>query len=86
MNCLLVAVVLLQALIYLDMGKVDEALAAGQAALSIRQKVLHNEHPDLAHSLTGELCRHSLACTALLTLVIKRCSCSSCSTSSDGCD
>ncbi|WIA36602.1 hypothetical protein OEZ86_007890 [Tetradesmus obliquus] len=42
----------LQALIYLDMGKVEEALAAGQAALSIRQKVLHNEHPDLAHSLT----------------------------------
>jgi hypothetical protein len=44
---------LLQALIYLDTGKVDEALAAGQSALSIRQKVLHNEHPDLAHSLTG---------------------------------
>eukprot|EP00775_Hariotina_reticulata_P003910 gene3910-4164_t len=45
------AVLYLQALIYLDMGKLSEALEKGQAALTIRQKVLTNEHPDLAHSL-----------------------------------
>jgi hypothetical protein len=43
----------MQALIYLDMGKLGEALEKGQAALAIRQKVLTNEHPDLAHSLAG---------------------------------
>lgn len=44
----------LQALIHLDMGRLSDALAAGQASLAIRQKVLSNEHPDLAHSLTGK--------------------------------
>lgn len=43
-----------QAMIYLDMGELSNALAQGQTALSIRQKVLSSEHPDLAHSLTGE--------------------------------
>lgn len=42
-----------QALIYVDMGDLSNALAQGQAALAIRQKVLSSEHPDLAHSLTG---------------------------------
>lgn len=48
------ACTLLQALIYLDMGDLSKALAQGQAALAIRQKVLSGEHPDLAHSLTGK--------------------------------
>jgi hypothetical protein len=62
---LLLLLLLLQALIYLDMGKVDEALAAGQSALAIRQKVLHNEHPDLAHSLTGAPRLRQRVCGAL---------------------
>lgn len=43
-----------QALIYSDMGSLPEAYEKAQAALSMRQKVLSSDHPDLAHSLTGE--------------------------------
>lgn len=43
----------LQALIYSDMGSLGEAYEKAQAALSMRQKVLSSDHPDLAHSLTG---------------------------------
>lgn len=50
----------LQALIYSDMGSLGEAYEKAQAALSMRQKVLSSDHPDLAHSLTGEeQCRHA---------------------------
>jgi hypothetical protein len=45
---------LLQALIYTDMGDLALAYEKAQAALSMRQKVLAGDHPDLAHSLTGE--------------------------------
>lgn len=43
----------LQALIYSDMGSLTEAYEKAQAALTMRQKVLSSDHPDLAHSLTG---------------------------------
>jgi hypothetical protein len=36
------------------MGSLPEAYEKAQAALSMRQKVLSSDHPDLAHSLTGE--------------------------------
>lgn len=45
----------LQALIYIDMGLLDEAYEKAQASLAMRQKVLSSEHPDLSHSLAGKL-------------------------------
>lgn len=44
-----------QALIYIDMGLLDEAYEKAQTSLAMRQKVLSSEHPDLSHSLAGEL-------------------------------
>jgi len=38
----------------MDMGNLTEAYEKAQAALSMRQKVLSSDHPDLAHSLAGE--------------------------------
>lgn len=50
----------MQALIYMDMGNLTEAYEKAQAALTMRQKVLSSDHPDLAHSLAGKQWLHVL--------------------------
>lgn len=60
-----------QALVYSDMGRLDEAYEKAQASLAMRQKVLSSEHPDLAHSLAGKL----TAAFVVLTVVTMDVSC-----------